>query len=179
VAVLNLAGSGPLTGVASISAGFQDACAVTNAGALLCWGANQAGEDGNNTNTSVNSPAQVLNLAGTGPLGGITAVSTGDNDTCAITSAGGVLCWGDAFNGELGDGAGRPSSEIPVQVTGLTSGVTAIASGYHHNCAVLSSGGVMCWGFDINGQIGNGNTNDVFTPVAVVGVGGAEVLKLF
>jgi len=179
VAVLNLAGSGPLTGVASISAGFQDACAVTNAGALLCWGANQAGEDGNNTNTSVNSPAQVLNLAGTGPLGGITAVSTGDNDTCAITSAGGVLCWGDAFNGELGDGAGRPSSEIPVQVTGLTSGVTAIASGYHHNCAVLSSGGVMCWGFDINGQIGDGNTNDVFTPVAVVGVGGAGVLKLF
>jgi hypothetical protein len=37
----------------------------------------------------------------------------------------------------------------------------------------------MCWGFDINGQIGDGNTNDVFTPVAVVGVGGAGVLKLF
>lgn len=179
VEVLNLAGTGPLSGVAQISGGYADGCAVTNAGAVLCWGLNQAGEDGNNTNVAVNSPVQVLNLAGTAPLGGIASVTLGDNDTCALTSAGGVLCWGDSFNGELGDGAGRPSSEIPVQVSGLTSGVTEIASGYHHNCAVTSAGGVMCWGFNINGQVGNGNTNDAFTPVAVLGVGGAGVLKLF
>lgn len=179
VEVLNLAGTAPISGLVQISGGYADGCAVTNGGALLCWGLNQAGEDGNNTNVAVNSPVQVLNVAGTSPLGGITAVTAGDDDTCALTSANGVFCWGDSFNGELGAGAGRPSSEIPVQVSGLTSSVIEIASGYHHNCAVLSGGGVMCWGFNINGQVGNGNTDDAFTPVAVVGVGGTGVLKLF
>jgi alpha-tubulin suppressor-like RCC1 family protein len=89
-----------------------------------------------------------------------------------------VLCWGDPFNGELGNNYAH-SSEIPVQVSGLTSGVTEIAAGYHFNCAVLSSGGVMCWGFNINGQLGNGNTNDALIPVAVLGVGGTGLLKLF
>jgi uncharacterized protein (TIGR03437 family) len=178
VEVLNLAGTGPISGVAQISGGYQDACAVTNAGAALCWGANQAGEDGNATNTSVSSPVQVLDIAGTSPLVGVTVVVSGDNDACAITTAGGVLCWGDPFNGELGNNYGK-DTEIPTQVSGLTSGVMEIAAGYHHNCAVLSSGGLMCWGFNINGQLGNGNTNDALTPVAVVGVGGTGILKLF
>jgi uncharacterized protein (TIGR03437 family) len=178
VQVLNLAGTAPISGVAEIAGGYQDACAVTNAGAALCWGANQAGEDGNATNTAVSSPVQVLDIAGTSPLVGVTAIVSGDNDACAITTAGGVLCWGDPFNGELGNNFGR-DTQIPVQVSGLTSGVMEIAAGYHHNCAVLGSGGVMCWGFNINGQLGNGNTNDALTPVAVEGVGGAGVLKLF
>ena len=178
VEVLNLAGTAPISGVAQIAGGYQDACAVTNAGTALCWGANQAGEDGNATNTAVSSPVQVLDIVGTSPLVGVTAIVSGDNDACAITSAGGVLCWGDPFNGELGNNYG-PDTEIPVQVSGLTSGVMEIAAGYHHNCAVLSNGGVMCWGFNINGQLGNGNTNDASTPVAVEGVGGAGLLKLF
>lgn len=178
VAVLNVAGTAPLSGVASVTVGYADACAVTTAGSLLCWGENQDGEIGNNTNIISFIPVQVLNLAGTSPLSGIASVTAGENDACALTSTGGALCWGTSFNGDLGDGTGH-QAEIPVQVAGLTSGVTEIGSGYHHNCAILSSGGVMCWGFNINGQLGNGNTDDQLTPVAVVGVGGAGLLKLF
>ena len=178
VAVLDVAGTAPLSGVAQISAGFNDTCAITNAGATLCWGANQSGEVGNGTNTQVDIPVPVLNLAGTSPLSGVTAVVSGENHACGLTSAGGVLCWGDPFNGELGNNYAH-SSEIPVQVSGLTSGVTEIAAGYHFNCSLLSSGGVMCWGFNIKGQLGNGNTNDALIPVAVLGVGGTGLLKLF
>jgi uncharacterized protein (TIGR03437 family) len=178
VAVLDAAGTAPLSGVASIATGFADACAVTNSGSVLCWGSNQDGEVGNNNNIQVNIPVPVLNLAGTSQLSGISAVTAGENDACALTTADGVLCWGTSFNGDLGDGTGH-QAEIPVQVAGLASGVTEIASGYHHNCAILSNGGVMCWGFNINGQLGNGNTNDELTPVAVVGVGGTGLLKLF
>ena len=178
VAVLNLAGTSPLGGIASIAAGFSNACAITNAGSLLCWGQNQDGEIGNNTNVFSDIPVQVLNLAGTGPLNGIAAVTMGENDTCALTTPAGVLCWGGPNNGDLGNGKNQ-QSEIPVQVSGLDSGVTEIASGYRHNCAILANGGVMCWGFNINGQIGNGNTDDQPSPVAVVGVGGSGLLKLF
>ena len=178
VPVLNLAGTSPLGGIASIAAGFANACAITNAGSPLCWGENQDGEIGNNTNISSDIPVQVLNLAGTGPLNGIAAVTMGENDTCALTTADGVLCWGSPNNGDLGNGKNQ-ESEIPVQVSGLDSGVTEIASGYRHNCAILSNGGVMCWGFNINGQLGNGNTDDQPSPVAVLGVGGSGLLKLF
>ena len=177
VQVLNEAGSAPLGGVASISAGYEDTCAILANTSLLCWGANSDGEDGNNTNVQVNLPVPVLNTAGNPSLAGISQVTGGDDDTCALTTAGGVLCWGSSSNGQLGNG--YLQSEIPVQVTGLTSGVTEIASGYRHNCAITSSGGVMCWGFNITGQLGNGNTTDSPQPVAVVGPGGTGLLQLF
>jgi alpha-tubulin suppressor-like RCC1 family protein len=163
--------------VASISAGFEDTCAILSNTSLLCWGANSDGEDGINTNVQVNLPVPVLSTGGNSPLTGISQVTGGDDDTCALTTAGGVLCWGSSSNGQLGDG--YTQSEIPVQVTGLPSGVTEIASGYRHNCAITSSGGMMCWGFNITGQLGNGNTNDSPQPVAVVGAGGKGLLQLF
>lgn len=178
VPVLNVAGTSPLGGIASIAAGFANACAISTAGAPVCWGENQDGELGNNVNTFSDIPVQVLNLSGAGPLNGIADITMGENDTCALTTAGGVLCWGSPNNGDLGNGKNQ-LSEIPVQVSGLDSGVMEIASGYRHNCAILSNGGVMCWGANLNGQIGNGNTNDAASPVAVVGVGGSGFLKLF
>ena len=33
-----------------------------------------------------------------------------------------------------------------------------ISLGYFHSCAVLTSGTVMCWGFNSNGQLGDGTT---------------------
>ncbi|HLK18354.1 MAG TPA: hypothetical protein VKT81_05330 [Bryobacteraceae bacterium] len=178
VPVLNVAGTSPLGGIASIAAGYANACAITTAGAPDCWGENQDGELGNAKNTFSDIPVQVLNIGGTGPLGGIASITMGEADTCALTTSGGVLCWGASYNGDLGNSADN-QSEIPVQVTGLTSGVIEIASGYRQNCAILATGGVMCWGIDAVGQLGDGQTNDKNSPVAVLGVGGAGLLKLF
>ena len=171
VAVLNPAGTAPLGGVASIGTSYYSACAVTNGGSLLCWGANQSGEVGNNTNTQVNLPVQVLNS-------GIVTVSGGEGDMCALNTAGGVLCWGAPYNGDLGN-TETNASEIPVPVASLTSGVIELASGLRQNCALMSTGGVMCWGSNLNGQIGNNSTTDAHTPVQVLGVGGVGFLQLF
>ena len=85
----------------------------------------------------------------------MTAISAGLRHSCAVTSAGGVKCWGANYGGALGDGT-EDRHFAPVDVVGLSSGVTAVAAGYDSSCALLSSGGVKCWGYNAQGKLGDG-----------------------
>src|SRR5207244_1415347 len=100
---------------------------------------------------------------------GITAITAGVYQTCALTSGGGVKCWGFNYYGQLGDGTATDRS-TPVDVSGLASGVTAIATGGSHTCALTSAGGVKCWGWNAWGQLGDGTTINRSIPVDVVGL---------
>jgi alpha-tubulin suppressor-like RCC1 family protein len=152
--------------VVGISAGFGNhTCVVTSSGGAKCWGANEAGQLGNNDFAQSPVPVDVIGLAG-----GAAAISNGDEFSCALTTAGGVQCWGFNGNGQLGNPAFPDGSPVPIDVIGLTSGVASISTGEAHACAVTVAGGVKCWGFNGNGQIGNGTTVDSPTPVDVVGL---------
>lgn len=100
------------------------------------------------------------------PLNGIAQVAVGGSHTCALTSSGGVLCWGWNYFGQVGDGTTADRS-TPTAVSSLGSGVQAIAAGGEHTCALTSSDGALCWGRNQFGQVGDGSAWRT-TPVSVM-----------
>lgn len=97
------------------------------------------------------------------------AVSGDYGHTCVLTKVGGVECWGWNRYGQLGDGT-TTDRLTPVVVEALGSGVTAIAVGDYHTCALTGSGGVECWGGNGHGQLGDGTGADRHTPDFVKGL---------
>jgi alpha-tubulin suppressor-like RCC1 family protein len=137
---------------------------VTTSGGAKCWGNNETGQLGDGTTTNRSTPVDVSGLTS-----GVASITAGDSHTCALTSSGGAKCWGGNWGGQLGDGNTTDSS-IPVDVSGLTSGVASITAGGSHTCAVTTSGGAKCWGDGSFGQLGDGTTTNRSTPVDVSGL---------
>ncbi len=151
-----------------ISSGWYHTCALTTNGTIKCWGRNDDGELGNNTWTHSYVWVDVWTAAGnSAPLSGVVAIALGSYHTCALTTSGGVKCWGYNSYGQLGNNS-YSSSSTPVDVSGLTSGVVAITAGNSDTCALTASGGVKCWGYNPYGQLGNDSTTNSNVPVDVV-----------
>ena len=149
-----------ITGATSIAAGQDHTCVALSNGEARCWGWNNRGQLGNGTTTDTLVPATVTGLTGAA------AVSAGGGHTCAALTDQSVRCWGSNAWGALGNGSSATDSKVPVMVSGIST-ATAISSGFAHTCATLTSGGVRCWGQNIDGQLGDGTTTDSTTPVAV------------
>ncbi len=140
----------------------EDACAIVN-GSAQCWGYGAGGQLGNNATSNQYAPVQV-----TGLTSGVQQLSGTNESFCALAN-GGVQCWGRNNYGELGNGSIGGSSNTPVAVAGLTSGVKSISCSQSHCCAV-ASGGLQCWGSNGQGQLGNNDTSNSGSAVQVSGI---------
>jgi len=167
-----------ITDAASISSdGDDDYCAVLTTGSMDCWGGNGDGNLGNGTTNNSVLPV---------PVTGITDARSVANDGfgyCAVLTTGRMDCWGLNLDGELGNGAyggpdGESYNDTPQAVTGITNALSAASDSDYGYCAVLSSGGVDCWGYNFYGQVGNGTwgltgsdpAGGYDTPQAVIGI---------
>lgn len=113
------------------------------------------------TSFSVNQLAQVI----------ATRIATGSGHSCAVTTSGGIKCWGIALYGALGNNTVAVNSTTPVDVLGLTNTVRVLSAGNSYTCALTTIGGVKCWG--VNTLIWRGlpsPVGDTATPVDVAGL---------
>ena len=155
----------------AVSAGWEHTCAILDNDTVKCWGNGVFGRLGydNDTPQGDNSREMGEDLS-TVYLGiGRTAkaISAGWEHTCAILDNDMVKCWGRGDSGELGQGSGETLGNRAGQMAnleainlGVDRQVTAIASGYRYNCALLDNAEVKCWGLGKMGQLGNGKTTD-------------------
>lgn len=157
----------PCDAATQISGGGDHTCALLRDLTVDCWGANEHGQVGIGSFTAaVQAPTPVLGLPGLA-----TSISAGSYHTCAVITAHGIWCWGLGTGGELGYG-GTSSQALPVKVAlpdTTASPTTVSAGGNDTTCATLSDHSVWCWGFNGNGQLGDGTTTQRNTPVQAVG----------
>lgn len=118
------------------------------------------------------APVHAQSEDGNEPLDELAQYAVGRRHTCAVTTAGAAWCWGGSPEGQIGDG-GFDDRVSPVPVSGLGSGVQAIAPGDKHTCALMAGGTVKCWGSNQAGALGVGagpglsSTSFVPTPIDV------------
>ena len=125
-----------------------------------CWGYGGYAELGNGASSSSSTPVQVQGRRRSRhPLRGVVRRRRGTEFLCH--GSGKVICWGYGADGELGNGV-NTSSSYPVAVeavggSGTLSQVASVTGNYLGSyCAVLTFGGVDCWGDNSVGELGNG-----------------------
>lgn len=162
-----------LTDAVQITAGESHTCARKADGTAVCWGDNGDSQLGNGDPGDLDSsiPVAVVDPADQTlqtPLANVLDISGGEGHTCAIVGTG-VMCWGENFAGQLGDGT-NTDSRVPVSVLGLSGTPQRITAGENHTCVLMDDNTAQCWGSNNEGQLGIGVVGtDSAVPVTVAG----------
>jgi alpha-tubulin suppressor-like RCC1 family protein len=153
---------------------FDTGLAVDTEGRAWGWGLNGGGELCLGTRKAYRVPVEL-------PLPHVTALAGASNH--ALYDAGGIVsACGQNVEGDLGDGT-RRSTTTPVTVAGLEGEqVTKLVASFADSGALLSDGEYFDWGYDGNGQLGDGHLHrssdvpvqvDLRLPVTRVAQGGS------
>lgn len=136
--------------ITQVSSGTAHACALSDRGAVYCWGANASGQVGviRSSVTSVPTPSLVdLSVV----PDRVIALSSGGLQTCALSSAQLAYCWGaDA----LGFGQNTTGDHAGPSLAAGGMRLRAISAGQVHTCALDTSNRLRCWGDTILGALG-------------------------
>jgi alpha-tubulin suppressor-like RCC1 family protein len=154
----------------SISGGTNHTCVRTSEGAAQCFGQNNYGQLGDGTTTNRSTPVTVTGLSS-----GVVSVSSGVWHSCALMTNGSVKCWGRGEWGILGQGS-TATSYTPVDVVGLNATAIKVVTTQYVTCVLTSVGGVKCWGYNGDGQLGNNTWSNSNVPVSVSGL--TDVISL-
>ncbi len=171
VQVADSAGTGYLTDVVAIAAGWHHSVALKNDGTVWAWGYNPVGQLGEgNQHSAYQKPVQVKNEDGTGFLTDVKAIAAAGNHTAALKNDGTILAWGQNTHGQLGNNT-TTDSGVPVHIQtagGTITGVKSISLGLGNIMALKADSTVWMCGLNDKGQLGNNTTTNSSVMVQVL-----------
>lgn len=150
-------------------------CSLSDDGRAYCWGANPNGQLGNGSTADSSVPVAVdrsgvLKGVALARISAYVGADNGHGHTCAVSTGGQAYCWGNNVAGQLGNGSTKNSSvPVAVNAVGVLNGVALrdISAGDDHTCALSVDGRAYCWGYGVNGHVGDGTTTQQASPVDV------------
>ena len=162
-----------LSHVAAFALGGNHTCAVSESN-VMCWGLNDSGQLGNGGTETSLAPVPVC---ANGPVAckasDISAIVAGSAHTCAIdrSATSTIVCWGDNSSGQLGNGetenSTRPITICETLPCQPLSNISSLAAGSAHTCALSTLEGILCWGSNAFGQLGDGGQCGATCPLPV------------
>ncbi|MDA8838590.1 putative Ig domain-containing protein [Candidatus Poseidoniales archaeon] len=157
----------------TFSSSGSNICTITSDYRAVCWGTNDMGQLGQGNTNSINAMVNVTLSSLEEPVD----IAVGKHHTCVVTSDGSIECWGQNDFGQLGRGFKCPygsyangcNGNFAVTLPGLVTysgefGFVQVSVGDTHTCGLLANGTSMCWGSNVDGQLGVGNAVDRFVP---------------
>ncbi len=165
--------------VTQVTAGTEHSCALLATGNVRCWGSGSFGRLGYGNVNAVGDD-ETAGTAGDVNVGAtVEQIVAGGAHTCVILDGGAVRCWGRNTSGELGYASTLAvgDNETPASAGNVDVGgpVSQLALGMNHTCAVLEGGALRCWGRNLEGQLGYGNTSNLGDYEPPSSVGGVDV----
>ena len=142
-----------------LTVGWRHGCVIRADARLHCSGAAGTGMTSNNIQTRRSFQTVATGTAWT-------QIALGLQHSCAIDSGTEIWCWGWNENGQLGMINGNDGYNVPTKAP-IGTGWTRITVGTSHTCGIKTGGGLWCWGGNWIGQLGDGTTDDRWSPVRI------------
>jgi hypothetical protein len=178
----------------AVGAGYASSCGLTDLGKVYCWGYNHYGNLGDGTEIERHTPVAVMSALK------FVQLSVGDEHSCALTSTGAAYCWGYNYLGQVGNNS-ESNALVPVAVSGGLR-FSKISVGDYLACGIIGGQGqgrgrvrpdarpgrggsigadaaAYCWGYNRNGQLGDGTTTNRSTPVRATNMAFASIVPAY
>ncbi len=153
----------------AVAGGLSHTCALLTDGHVKCWGLNDAGQLGLGDKIShgngVGAMGDNLPVVDLGTNRTASQIALGYSHSCALLDDSTVKCWGANGSGQLGQGDVQNRGDVPGQLgdalapidLGPGKKAIAIAAAGFYSCALLDDHTLKCWGYNANGELGQGD----------------------
>ncbi|CAM0885437.1 unnamed protein product [Alopecurus aequalis] len=160
-----------------VGCGVKHAALVTKNGEVFTWGEESGGRLGHGSREDHIRPSLVSSLG----VCNVDFVACGEFHTCAVTTAGELLTWGDGTHniGLLGHGTDI-SHWIPKRISGALDGlqVAYVSCGTWHTALITTVGQLFTFGDGTFGVLGHGDRESISCPREVESLSGLKTISV-